>query len=60
MWRITGEEKYREWGWQMFESFMQYSAIPDNGGYTSLDNVARIPPPQRDNMESFWLVRPPS
>jgi hypothetical protein len=56
LWRITGDEKYRQWGWRMFESFMKYSEAPDDGGYTSMQNVDNIPPPLKDNMESFWLV----
>ncbi|KAJ8121010.1 hypothetical protein ONZ43_g2431 [Nemania bipapillata] len=56
MWRITGEIKYREWGWEMFKSFMNYTAVPDGGGFSSLTDANRIPPITRDNMESFWLA----
>lgn len=56
MWRITGERKYREWGWEMFKSFMDYTAVEDDGGFTSLSNANKIPPVVRDNMESFWLA----
>lgn len=60
MYRITRDPKYREWGWEMFQSFEKYSRVLDaNGnkyGYTSLGDVSKIPPPQRDNMESFWLA----
>jgi len=55
MWRLTGDEMYREWGWKIFESFVAHTKVP-GGGYTSLDNVNKIPAPTRDNMESFWLV----
>ncbi|KEY74110.1 hypothetical protein S7711_05360 [Stachybotrys chartarum IBT 7711] len=55
MWRITGEEKYREWGWEMFKSFMNYTAVEEGGGFTSLSNANVIPPKIKDNMESFWL-----
>jgi hypothetical protein len=60
MWRITGDVMYREWGWEMFKSFMNYTAVADGGGFTSLSNAAVIPPTFRDNMESFWLVSPHS
>lgn len=40
----------------MFEAFVKYTAVEDEGGYTSVGDVTEIPPPQRDNMESFWLV----
>ena len=26
------------------------------GGYTALESVLSVPPPQRDKMESFWLA----
>lgn len=57
MWRITGEERYRNWGWEMFQSFMKWTDVGDGSGYSSLSSVLKTPPPMRDNMESFWLVR---
>lgn len=57
MWRITNDPIYREWGWKIFEAFEKYASLDDGEGYSSLDNVNQIPPPRRDNMESFWLVR---
>ncbi|KAG0133549.1 glycoside hydrolase [Tuber indicum] len=58
MWRITGDEIYREWGWKIFEAFLEHTAVGEGAkdGFTSLDNVNEIPPKQRDNMESFWLA----
>ena len=56
MWRITGEDKYRDWGWEMFKSFVNYTSVEEGGGFTSLSNANVIPPVVRDNMESFWLA----
>ncbi|KAI9650175.1 mannosyl-oligosaccharide alpha-1,2-mannosidase [Ciborinia camelliae] len=56
MWRITGEEMYREWGWEMFRSFMNYTSVDEGGGFTSLSNANILPPETKDNMESFWLA----
>jgi mannosyl-oligosaccharide alpha-1,2-mannosidase len=56
LWRITGDEKYREWGWEIFQAFMKYTEAPDDAGYTSIDNVNDIPTHTRNNMESFWPV----
>ena len=56
MWRITGDVMYREWGWEMFKSFVEYSGVEDDGGFTSLSNANKIPPTKKDNMESFWLA----
>lgn len=55
MWRITKDVKYREWGWEMFMSFMDHTAVED-GGFSSLTNANTLPPVSRDNMESFWLA----
>ncbi|GME45288.1 putative endoplasmic reticulum mannosyl-oligosaccharide -alpha-mannosidase protein [Neofusicoccum parvum] len=56
MWRITGENKYREWGWEMFQAFVKHTLVEDGSGFTSINDVTQIPPPSRDNMESFWLA----
>jgi mannosyl-oligosaccharide alpha-1,2-mannosidase len=56
MWRITGNENYRNWGWEMFESFVKHTLLDDKSGFSSIGNVNQIPAPSRDNMESFWLV----
>ncbi|KAF3916813.1 hypothetical protein ABW20_dc0108935 [Dactylellina cionopaga] len=55
MWRMTGDEIYREWGWKIFKAFVKYCTV-EGGGFTSLDTVLKVPPSQRDNMESFWLA----
>ncbi len=57
MWRVTKDPIYREWGWEIFNAFQKHTMLDDGKGYSSLDNVNIIPPPRRDNMESFWLVR---
>jgi endoplasmic reticulum Man9GlcNAc2 1,2-alpha-mannosidase len=64
MYRITRDKKYREWGWEMFESFREHTAVTDEitgqiYAYTSLDTVMENPVKERkrrDNMESFWLA----
>ncbi|KAB2571563.1 Endoplasmic reticulum mannosyl-oligosaccharide 1,2-alpha-mannosidase [Lasiodiplodia theobromae] len=56
MWRITGEVKYREWGWEMFQAFVKYTLVEDGSGFTSINDVTNLSPPARDNMESFWLA----
>ncbi|KAM0343826.1 hypothetical protein ACHAPU_008095 [Fusarium lateritium] len=56
MWRITNDNIYREWGWEMFKSFMNNTAVRNGGGFTSLRDANVVPPKIRDNMESFWLA----
>ncbi|KAI9848721.1 MAG: mannosyl-oligosaccharide alpha-1,2-mannosidase [Sclerophora amabilis] len=56
MWRITGDEMYRKWGWEIFKSFVQHTMVQGGGGFTSLSSVQTLPVKQSDNMESFWLA----
>ncbi|KAM3874595.1 LOW QUALITY PROTEIN: endoplasmic reticulum mannosyl-oligosaccharide 1,2-alpha-mannosidase [Diretmus argenteus] len=55
MYRFTKDTKYRNWGWDILESFNKYTKV-SSGGYTSINNV-RDPanPGPRDKMESFFL-----
>ncbi|KAJ3289693.1 mannosyl-oligosaccharide alpha-1,2-mannosidase [Borealophlyctis nickersoniae] len=54
LYRITGNLKYREWAWQIFEAFEKWCRIP-SGGYSSLDDVRSTNPTHRDKMETFFL-----
>jgi mannosyl-oligosaccharide alpha-1,2-mannosidase len=52
--RVTGDEQYRKWGWQIFESFNKHCRVP-TGGYVGIEDVQQMPPKQIDQMETFWL-----
>jgi mannosyl-oligosaccharide alpha-1,2-mannosidase len=56
LWRITRDPIYRHWGWKIFQSFITHTATADGEGFSSIANVLLIPPPSRDDMESFWLA----
>lgn len=53
--RSTGDEKYREQGWEIFQAFERHCKVP-GGGYASIENVEVVPALQEDKMETFWLV----
>jgi hypothetical protein len=55
LWRATGDPKYREWGWLIFQAFEKYTRVEH--GYASIDSV-RHPqnPGYRDKMETFYLA----
>jgi endoplasmic reticulum Man9GlcNAc2 1,2-alpha-mannosidase len=55
MWRVTHNETYREWGWNIFRAFEMHSRL-QSGGYTSLDSVLEVPVRRRDSMESFFVA----
>uniref|UniRef100_A0A914N214 alpha-1,2-Mannosidase n=1 Tax=Meloidogyne incognita TaxID=6306 RepID=A0A914N214_MELIC len=52
--RITGDPIYKEWGWNAFKAIEQYAKV-ESGGYSSVQNVKRIPVHLKDMMESFFL-----
>ncbi|PVU99670.1 hypothetical protein BB560_005467 [Smittium megazygosporum] len=55
MYRVTGDEKYRDWGWNAFMSFEKYSKTPI--AYSSYENVNDVDNNlnYRNSMESFFL-----
>ncbi|KAF9923794.1 mannosyl-oligosaccharide alpha-1,2-mannosidase [Linnemannia zychae] len=56
MWRFTGDVKYREWGWRIFEAIEKYSKIP-SGGYSSIHDIRRKDNINfSDKMETFFLA----
>lgn len=53
--RITGDKKYQEYGWKIFQAFEKYTKVAE-GGYSSINNVQDADNPDyRDKMESFFL-----
>ncbi|XP_008574715.1 PREDICTED: endoplasmic reticulum mannosyl-oligosaccharide 1,2-alpha-mannosidase [Galeopterus variegatus] len=55
LYRLTGDHKYQDWGWEILQSFNTFTRVP-SGGFSSINNV-RDPhkPKPRDKMESFFL-----
>jgi len=39
MWRLTGEQKWRDYGWEMVEAFNKHARV-DTGGFSSLNDVS--------------------
>ena len=54
LYRVTKDEKYREWGWKIFQAFEKHSKIA-SGGYSSIKKVTADRPEYMDKMESFFL-----
>ncbi|KAF9335556.1 mannosyl-oligosaccharide alpha-1,2-mannosidase [Podila minutissima] len=56
MWRLTGDEKYRHWGWNIFDSIERYSKVL-TGGYSSIHDIRRSKTIRfSDKMETFYLA----
>lgn len=54
MYRITGEQYWRDMGWKMFTSIDRASRAPYGGA--SLDDITKSTPEHLDKMESFWIA----
>lgn len=55
LYRVTKDQRYREWGWEILQAFERHSKI-DGGGYTTLANVNTPHPSHKNKMESFFLA----
>jgi len=53
--RLTGKEKYREWGWNILRSIEKYCRV-SSGGYASILDVDSKDSRKDDKMETFFLA----
>ena len=53
--RLTGDSRYRDWGWEIFSAIEKHCRVP-SGGYASVMNVDKLPVTWDDKMETFFLV----
>jgi mannosyl-oligosaccharide alpha-1,2-mannosidase len=54
MYRITGEQYWRDRGWDMFMAVEKHTRA--EYGHSAIDDVTKAHPEQDDGMESFWLA----
>ncbi|KZT27657.1 glycoside hydrolase family 47 protein [Neolentinus lepideus HHB14362 ss-1] len=52
--RVSGDKRYRDWGWQIFQAIEKYCRI-ESGGYASVVNVDELPARHEDKMETFMM-----
>lgn len=55
LYRLTGDDKWRAAGWDIFTAFNTHARVPE-GGYSTLADVTVVPPFKSDHQESFWLA----
>ncbi|KAG6900563.1 hypothetical protein C0993_008717 [Termitomyces sp. T159_Od127] len=54
--RLTGDEKYRQYGWDIFQSIEKYTHVA-TGGYATILNVEDVNSKLEDRMETFFLSK---
>ena len=53
--RTTGEERWREWGWQLFSAFVRHARV-EGGGYSGLRDVT-VGEEERRREKAQWTAR---
>ena len=54
MYRITGDQYWRDVGWDMFTAIDRHTRALY--GNSAIDDVTKAAPEAKDNMESFWIA----
>lgn len=54
MYRVTGNEMYQEWAWNIFESIEKYCKTPSS--YSGLIDVTDEKGPWNNSMQSFFFA----
>jgi len=60
LWRVTGRQRYRDWGWEVFSAIERHAKIP-GGGYSGVRDVTMpvhkgFPLEHNGRMESFFTA----
>lgn len=56
LYHLTKDDKYRQWGYEIWKSFEQHAKSSRGTVYTSLQDCMQVPTRPLDNLESFWLA----
>ena len=54
MYRITGEQHWRDAGWEMFKAVEALTRV--EFGHSAIDDISKTHPEHLDGMESFWIA----
>jgi mannosyl-oligosaccharide alpha-1,2-mannosidase len=54
MWRLTHDQKYRDWGWEAVQALETHCKAP--GGYSGIKNVYHANVLKDDVQQSFFLA----
>lgn len=54
MWRLTHDQKYRDWGWDAVQALEKHCRSPN--GFSGLKNVYLENPDKDDVQQSFFLA----
>ncbi|TFK23715.1 glycoside hydrolase family 47 protein [Coprinopsis marcescibilis] len=52
--RLTGDHRYRDYGWKIFQAIEKHAKV-ETGGYVTVLDVNNVESAKEDKMESFFL-----
>merc|ERR1712043_28759 len=55
MWRVTHDQKYRDWGWEAVKAIEKYCRT-ESGGYTGVTNVWDKNSVIKDDIQQSWFL----
>ncbi|KAJ7868894.1 glycoside hydrolase, partial [Mycena leptocephala] len=53
-WRLTGNKRYRDYAWGIFEAIEKHCRLA-GGGYATVLDVDTVPVRHEDKQETFYL-----
>ncbi|KAJ6568970.1 glycoside hydrolase family 47 protein, partial [Mycena capillaripes] len=53
-WRLTGNKRYRDYAWEIFEAIEKHCRLA-GGGYATVVDVDTVPVKHEDKQETFYL-----
>lgn len=56
LYRITGDKKYRDWGWDAAQAIQKYTKAGPGRGYSGIRNIDSQNPEQDDTQQTFFLA----
>ena len=54
LWRLTGNSRYRDWGWEIFSAIERHCKV--SKGYSGIQDVTASVPRHTGKMESFFTA----
>jgi len=54
LYRVTGKNKYREWGWEIFQAIEKHCKV--EAGYSGVRDVTQEPAELDNKMQSWFLA----
>lgn len=55
LYRLTHNERYREWAWELAQAIQQHAKVAESGGFSDLKTVNSVPPTFSDHQPAQFF-----